>query len=175
MELHLESTMFGHLVRLLSRRKFFRYPGENDPSLWDKAVKLVPPVNSNGNQEYDAGKGMSDDGKCVLLVGWYGPDDPEVSIRFSSIRMRCYICTMKILISFHEASELVHTLQALDAFQMCIFNFAVYIASSIYTHGEPYLVMEFDVSQTVAILGLSLFTLLAYALSCIIGSRWHAK
>lgn len=42
---------------------------------------------------------------------------------------------------------------------MCILNFAVYIASSIYVPGEALLMQEFGVNETVAILGLSLFTL----------------
>jgi DHA1 family multidrug resistance protein-like MFS transporter len=44
-------------------------------------------------------------------------------------------------------------------FQMCLLNYGVYIASSIYTPGESYLMEEFGVGREVAILGLSLFTL----------------
>jgi DHA1 family multidrug resistance protein-like MFS transporter len=76
MELHLESTIFGQLVRLLSRGKLLRYPDEIDPSLWEKAVSRDSPDNSNGEREKE-----EDDGRSVLLVGWYGPDDPEVSLR----------------------------------------------------------------------------------------------
>ena len=47
----------------------------------------------------------------------------------------------------------------LVAFQMCILNFAVYIASSIYVPGEANLMEEFGVDEVVATLGLSLFTL----------------
>lgn len=42
---------------------------------------------------------------------------------------------------------------------MCILNFAVYIASSIYVPGELDLMDEFGVDEVVATLGLSLFTL----------------
>lgn len=44
-------------------------------------------------------------------------------------------------------------------FQLCILNFGVYIASSIYVPGEQDLMEEFGVSVIVATLGLSLFTL----------------
>lgn len=50
-------------------------------------------------------------------------------------------------------------LKNLVAFQMCLLNFAVYIASSIYVPGESSLIKEFGVSEVVATLGLSLFTL----------------
>jgi DHA1 family multidrug resistance protein-like MFS transporter len=42
---------------------------------------------------------------------------------------------------------------------MCILNSAVYIASSIYVPGEAGIIEDFGVSETVATLGLSLFTL----------------
>lgn len=42
---------------------------------------------------------------------------------------------------------------------MCILNFAVYIAGSIYVPGELGLMDEFGVDEVVATLGLSLFTL----------------
>lgn len=44
-------------------------------------------------------------------------------------------------------------------FQICVLNFAFYIASSIYVPGEQSIMEEFGVSETVATLGLSLFTL----------------
>lgn len=42
---------------------------------------------------------------------------------------------------------------------LCVLNFAVYMASSIYAPGELGVMEEFGVSETVATLGLSLFTL----------------
>jgi DHA1 family multidrug resistance protein-like MFS transporter len=42
---------------------------------------------------------------------------------------------------------------------MCILNFAFYLGSSIYIPGAESIMHEFHVSETVAILGLSLFTL----------------
>lgn len=50
-------------------------------------------------------------------------------------------------------------LKHLIAFQVCILNFAVYIASSIYVPGETSLMNEFGIDEVVATLGLSLFTL----------------
>ncbi|KAI1103139.1 MFS general substrate transporter [Jackrogersella minutella] len=41
---------------------------------------------------------------------------------------------------------------------MCILTFSFYIATSIYVPGEPGIMEEFGVSETVATLGLSLFT-----------------
>lgn len=44
-------------------------------------------------------------------------------------------------------------------FQLCVLNFAVYMASSIYAPGELGVMADFGVSEIVATLGLSLFTL----------------
>lgn len=48
-------------------------------------------------------------------------------------------------------------------FQICFLTFSVYIGSAIYTPGLYGVMMDFNVSQTVALLGLTLF-ILGYAL-----------
>ena len=48
----------------------------------------------------------------------------------------------------------------LVVFQICLLNFSVYIASSIYVPGESSIMEDFGVSETIATLGLSFFTLL---------------
>jgi hypothetical protein len=47
----------------------------------------------------------------------------------------------------------------LVSFQICFINFSVYMGSSIYVPGEPSIMRDFGSSETVATLGLSLFTL----------------
>ncbi|KAF4622684.1 hypothetical protein G7Y89_g14345 [Cudoniella acicularis] len=78
--------------------------------------------------------GVVEDGKDIYLVDWYGPDDPENPQNWPR--------SWKLLVTF----------------QICLFNFSVYIASSIYVPGEPSIIEDFGVSETVATLGLSLFT-----------------
>ncbi|KAF2816391.1 MFS general substrate transporter, partial [Mytilinidion resinicola] len=46
----------------------------------------------------------------------------------------------------------------LIGFQICILNFSVYIGSSVYISGAGDIMKDFGVSQTVATLGLSLYT-----------------
>ncbi|KAI1858546.1 uncharacterized protein JN550_012593 [Neoarthrinium moseri] len=148
MALHLQSTVFGQLMRLLSSRRVFKYPDEIDLSLWEKAVQqddTYPEPSGNASntlQGTGAANGarlspISQGNHGNLIVGWYGPDDPE------------------------NPQHWPRALKHLIAFQMCILNFAVYIASSIYTPGEHNLMEEFQVSEEVAILGLSLFTMYA--------------
>ena len=93
-------TQFCHLVRLLSGNKLFRYPDENDPSLWEKSVfwkdttsgQTEPGQQSSGvgrSEELETWDQIDlrqpslnhtiEEGKDVYLIDWYGPDDPEVS------------------------------------------------------------------------------------------------
>ncbi|KAI1322376.1 major facilitator superfamily domain-containing protein [Xylariaceae sp. FL0255] len=144
MELHIESTIFGQLVRLVLGKKYgFQYPDEIDPSLWKVAVSQHDSALHEDSKEDamldKAERGTrlqnaADDRLNILVVGWYGPDDPENPQNWPS------------------------ALKHLVAFEMCILNFAVYIASSIYVPGEPEVIAKFGVSEVVATLGLSLFT-----------------
>lgn len=93
----MQSTIFGQLVRFLSRGKFFKYPDEIDPSLWKKAVQRDTPENTNAEDtpgdlsdkeaatQNDATREQTVEdyvgGQNVILVGWYGEDDPEVEKR----------------------------------------------------------------------------------------------
>jgi DHA1 family multidrug resistance protein-like MFS transporter len=134
-------THFGHLVRFLSGNKLFQYPDEiQTPDI----AFLDQPSTEDGK--------LSEAVKDTILVGWNGPDDPEV-------------CQSRII----SIATQPHPLQnpqnwssgwkLLVTFQMCILNFSVYIASSIYVPGTTFIMEDFGVGEIVATLGLSLFTL----------------
>jgi len=76
-----------------------------------------------------------EEGKDRHLVGWYSDDDPENPQNWSKPRKT-------LLMS-----------------QMMLLTFAMYVGSAIYTPSIPGVVQEFGVSQTKAILGLSLYVL----------------
>ncbi|KAJ9606506.1 hypothetical protein H2200_009467 [Cladophialophora chaetospira] len=158
-------TQFGHLVRLISGRRRLQYPDEFDPALWTKSIRRAEQTpkttrrdeaqaaevaaNPN-NQEFDRFKELEsrdqaniqdlninhtiENGEDVFLVDWYDMDDSENPHSWPS--------SWKLLV----------------AFQICLLNFAFYIASSIYVPGEASIMQDFKVGETVATLGLSLFT-----------------
>ncbi|KAH7317121.1 major facilitator superfamily domain-containing protein [Stachybotrys elegans] len=141
MDIHLRSSVFGQLVRLVTRNRYFKYPDEIDHTLWTASLPNQPTTNPSestgvveGRQIETRKADQADDGGDQI-VGWYGPDDPE------------------------NPQNWPDGFKHLIAFQMCILNFAVYIASSIYVPGAAGLMQEFEVDETIAILGLSLFTL----------------
>ncbi|KAK8006844.1 yippee family protein [Apiospora arundinis] len=144
MALHLQTTIFGQLVRLISHGRRFQYPDERDPALWKGAVQENGSARAKSEERNDARLtvGSHDpDFKTngyengVLIIGWYGPDDPE------------------------NPQNWPVGLKHLIALQLCLLNFAVYIASSIYVPGEASIIAEFGISEIVTTLGLSLFTL----------------
>ncbi|KAK4499012.1 hypothetical protein PRZ48_009524 [Zasmidium cellare] len=140
MTTQIRDTQFGRLVRLVSRKKVFRYPDEIDPSI-QKAV-AGQGTESKSEEKYTGpnSRGRPSEeglerGEDVNLVGWYGENDPENAQNWSS--------NWKLFVTF----------------QICFMNMAFYMTSSIYTPGEESIMEEFGVGSEVATLGLSLFTL----------------
>ena len=140
-------TQFGHFVRFLSRNKYLRYSDEADALLCKRGTataeqsrepeKLEQPEDlrtGDLDSREPASSQAVEHGKDAFLVDWYGPDDPENPRNWSS--------SWKLLVTL----------------QICIFNFAVYIGSSIYVPGEADIMRGFDVSEIVATLGLSFYT-----------------
>lgn len=172
MTFRLHSTIFGKLLRLLSQRKLLQYPDEIDPSLWKKALRRDVEERtdmSSGMLDEEANNGASPhsqlaqhdgqhgSGQDILLVDWYGPDDPEVMLGSSCDS--CIALLLTGLSTSQNPQNWPNALKHLVTFQICLLNFAVYLASSIYVPGEAGFMEEFGVSDIVATLGLSLFTL----------------
>ncbi|KAI1087739.1 benomyl/methotrexate resistance protein [Rostrohypoxylon terebratum] len=138
----IRDTEFGHLVRFLSRHKLFRYPDEDDASLWKQCLQrdtgsTAIPSGEQANQlvgDLRSGS-IVEDSQDTYLVQWYGPDDPENPQNWTE-RWKLLVASL-----------------------MCILNFSFYIASSIYVPGIPSIMEEFGSSEIVATLGLSLFTI----------------
>lgn len=99
MKLHMESTIFGQLMRSVTCNKAFQYPDERNPSLWRKSIKQdglqEPQQPQSTSQDLDGASNVSYDeaqkntasekqtendrgDSDALVVGWYGPDDMEV-------------------------------------------------------------------------------------------------
>ncbi len=97
MKFHIQSTIFGQLVRSVTGNKFFQYPDEINPLLWKQAAREscsqrrrpTSHENSDGadteptnGEQDDSAPGHEivngGDGSDVLVVCWYGPDDEEV-------------------------------------------------------------------------------------------------
>ncbi|PVH94771.1 MFS general substrate transporter [Periconia macrospinosa] len=163
MKLKFQTTVFGQLVRIVSHGRLLRYPDEIDSSLWKKAVdeqvpqlkqvhehtqdtehpndaeegskKNLEPFELQSNVPQDNIVAKDEPDTNVMVVNWYGPDDPE------------------------NPQNWPENYKHLIFLQLCFLNFAVYIASSIYVPGEPDLMEGFGVSKIVATLGLSLFTI----------------
>ena len=103
MAFQFHTTTFGLLMRLLSGNKIFQYPDEIDPLLWKKFLRQDTSEHANDSgggsskNEADENSALQDtvvhDGDNeILLVEWYGPDDPEV--RQPPLAPIIFICQM---------------------------------------------------------------------------------
>lgn len=92
-------TVFGQLVRLLSKRRLLKCPDEINPKVYEQFVKRHTDTSSDskipehaGNleenktsQHNDQNDGIPDESGLrqnatdMVLVDWYGKDDPEAS------------------------------------------------------------------------------------------------
>ncbi|KAK0509370.1 hypothetical protein JMJ35_007764 [Cladonia borealis] len=72
-------------------------------------------------------------GRDVTMVTWFGDNDPENPINWSTFK--------KVFVTF----------------EICLLTFSVYIGSAIYTAGIEDVIQTFGVSQVKATLGLTLF------------------
>lgn len=90
MAFRFHTTTFGQLVRLLSGNKVFQYPDEIDPLLWKRFLRQDAFKHMNGSHNGSNKMEAMEDGapentvlhdgeQEILLVEWYGLDDPEVS------------------------------------------------------------------------------------------------
>lgn len=178
-------TACGQLIRLVTRNKFLQYPEERDPSIVERYLhkgksaniakfgQVEEPKsddddekdkddNSDAKSGSETEKGDDDSqsspdrnvqrqeshynhasgqkidpekGRDVDIIDWDGPDDPENPMNWS--RNKKFFVT----------------------FEICLLTFSIYIGSAIYTSGLTGVMMQFGVSQTVAILGLTLFVI----------------
>lgn len=104
MDVHFRDTVFGQVVRLISRNRLLNFPDELDQSLWKQCVRtdsaaasstakahvvkdaekpqqgsrMDSPSGSGDTQVLPDGQPCYHQTTIVHLVDWYGPDDPEV-------------------------------------------------------------------------------------------------
>lgn len=90
MAFQFHTTTFGQLIRLLSGNKVLQYPDEIDPLLWKRFLGQDASNHMSGSNNGPSKEETTEDGapenivlhdgeQEILLVEWYGPDDPEVS------------------------------------------------------------------------------------------------
>ncbi|KAK5164252.1 uncharacterized protein LTR77_009946 [Saxophila tyrrhenica] len=136
MATQLRDTQLGLVVRLLSGRRLFAYPDQLDGSLWKTfQANTTHPSEEDLDEEAKVSAQASKSDGDVVLVGWYDAHDPENPQNWPSW---CKLLIVSVI---------------------CLMNFAFYLASSIVTPAFESTMEDFGVSQTVATLGLSLFSL----------------
>ena len=135
MQSHLQSTIFGQLMRFLSGGKVFQYPDEIDPSIWERAVKTeTREDNTVDEQSAKEAQGCTaigeqiggDGGQRILLVGWYGPNDPEV--RTPVVSLMLLLSTSLLTWAIHSRTPRTGPVPSrISSLSKCVFSTLPYI------------------------------------------------
>lgn len=164
----LQDSTFGHMVRILTKRRCFRYAEEKDPSLWRRHVNL----EKSGRLAYH---GRMD---SVSI-----PEDHQLALSESVTRIPSTAWTHRghnfqgltgVRINPEQGKD-VNVIDWWDendpenpqnwalwkkifvTFEICLLTFSVYIGSAIFTPGIPTVMEEFQIAQVPATLGLTIF------------------
>ncbi|KAK6952808.1 hypothetical protein Daesc_005102 [Daldinia eschscholtzii] len=137
MATQIRDTQFGHLVRFLSRNKLFPFPDEVDSSLWKTSLPghTGPPLKSPTEQANDTqGVVVQDSDADQTII-----DDRNFYV-----------------VDWYGPDD--PEVLSLFGFNLDSLSFKL-TPDSIYVPGTPSIMQDFGVSEIVATLGLSLFTL----------------
>lgn len=104
-------------------------------TLTDAHAERIIERETHLNSNADKAQKKVEDGEDRFLVGWYGDDDPDNPQNWPSWKKTLLLVGMQLL------------------------TFSMYIGSAIYTPSIPGVMEAFNVSQTKATLGLSLYVL----------------
>lgn len=137
----MQSTIFGQIVRWVARNGIFKYPDEIDPYLWKSAIQRRPsqelqqsrqsrePERISGHidgpeRKMQKAEALNEDvekmeqstmprygPQDVLVVGWYGPDDPEASDPDGPNMMCSFVPVADTLGSRAESPELAQQIE----------------------------------------------------------------
>ncbi|KAI9814407.1 MAG: hypothetical protein M1827_003263 [Pycnora praestabilis] len=127
-----------------------------DANVGRKSSEASSSTRVGDDPRYNEASGVKIDaekGRDLNVIDWFGPDDPEVNTnRDNACSAICTVLTQRQNpMNWSTGKKFFVT------FEICLLTFSVYIGSAIYTAGLQGIVLEFGVSDTKAILGLTLF------------------
>ena len=138
----IRDSTFGQCLRLASGGKLAGYP-EEQPGFQVPAGSLKPSASPSStllsDREVIGDPEKANKESNVLVIGWYGDNDPEKPHNWSFGK--------KLWVSM----------------LLFVYTFSVYIGSSLYTASEPDIMRIYGVGDEVAELGLTMYVL-AYGL-----------
>ncbi|KAF2428853.1 multidrug resistance protein-like protein [Tothia fuscella] len=182
-------TLFGHIVRLVTRKRYLQYLEEKDEHAWKQYLNEEKSGHAAHHGTTEPEEKDSDDEKEDYerhgLGGVRTRDNNEAqnnrhesspdSHASSGTRTEGYNHASGVKVDPEKGKD-IHVIEFTGndpenpqnwsirkkyfvTFQICLLTTSIYIGSSIYTAGLEDVMMKFHVSQVKATLGLSLFVL----------------
>ncbi|KAJ4987933.1 multidrug resistance protein [Stagonosporopsis vannaccii] len=177
----IRDSPFGHIVRLVTRNRYFQYPEEKDPNLWKKYVNQEKSgyVAHHGNtsppeeesEELRQARGVRDREGSESSRTEVGDDYNHASgVRIDQEKGK----DQHVIDWFgpddpQNPRNWSRGKRFFVTFEICFLTFSVYIGSAIYTPGLMDVMAGFGVAQVPALLGLCLYVA-GYGLGPIIWS-----
>lgn len=183
----IRDTVFGHILRFLTKSKVLQYAEEKDPSLWkqyldhdqtknmalyghtgdekpeEKQERENSPTdgtqsNGNGNGNGKEAKLSDDSSRSRAEDG-----EPPLSSTITGQKIDPEKGRDTTIVTWYGDNDQEMPMnwstfkKVFVTFEICLLTFSVYIGSAIYSAGEESVVKDFGVSQVKATLGLTLF------------------
>ncbi|KXJ86480.1 MFS transporter [Microdochium bolleyi] len=169
-------TVFSHSLRVLTGGRFFKYPEEEDPTIWKRYIHAEKSHNIARHGQVDAPDDDNNESGSDPRSG--SNDESSGDQRRSSVTAiehhnvlhgtrRSPVDEEKgkdyFIVDWYGPDDPENpqnwstTKKVFVTFEITFLTFAVYIGSAIYTAGLLDVVMTFNVSTVAATLGLTLF------------------
>ena len=181
----LRDTLFGHVVRFVTKARYFQYAEEKDPSLWKRYLSSEKTEHmahhgSTGQDVEGVNKGAQEAREAIPSTGSSSTRLESFQTPISEGSSSTHIETLRITNTIGQKidQEKGRDVCIIEWFgnndqenpmnwssskkvfvtaEICLLTTSVYIGSAIYSAGTETVMMDFGVSQVAATLGLTLF------------------
>ncbi|KAI9148199.1 Caffeine resistance protein [Paramyrothecium foliicola] len=171
----LRDTIFSHTLRVLTGGRIFKYPEEEDPSIWEKYVhteksahmarhgQVHPPSHDASNDDDPQRHDGRQRSRSPSQTDVNGREDERPINEASGQRINAEKGKDIFVVDWYGPDDPENprnwsrVKRGFVTFQIVLLTFSVYIGSAIYTAGLMDVTMVFGVSTVAATLGLTLF------------------
>ncbi|PWY95924.1 MFS general substrate transporter [Aspergillus sclerotioniger CBS 115572] len=164
-----QDSILGNLIRFVSRGRYFQYPEEKDPSLWQQYVNRDKSgrMANTGRIEADDAEAASDDrpdsGSMTRVPSSTWSDHGRRVQGMTGVTIDPEKGRDTAVVDWwgdddpENPQNWPQWKKVVVTVEICLLTFSVYIGSAIFSAGIMSVMEQFQISQVAATLGLTLF------------------